>query len=64
MIVYGRRIIKAEMFAGIDAIGAGAVNGVAAKFLYHQESTNTAIHDVQGLQDCNWMLCYTYWLRY
>lgn len=64
MLVYGRRIPKAEMFARIDAVDAGVVKEVADRFLYDQELAITAIGDTQDLPDYNWMRRNTYWLRY
>lgn len=64
MLVYGRRMPKAEMFTRIDAIDAAAVKEVADRFLYDQELAITAIGDTQELPDYNWMRRNTYWLRY
>lgn len=64
MLVYGRRIPKAEMFARIDAVDVSTVREVADRFLYDQELAITAIGDTQDLPDYNWMRRNTYWLRY
>ncbi|GMH33105.1 hypothetical protein BSKO_00939 [Bryopsis sp. KO-2023] len=64
MLVYGRRIPKAELFARIDAVNAETVKEVADRFLYDQELAITAIGDTQDLPDYNWLRRKTYWLRY
>lgn len=38
LLVYGRRVPKAEMFARIDAVDASTVRAVADRFIYDQVS--------------------------
>lgn len=64
LLVYGRRIPKAEMFARIDAVDADAVRAVADRFIYDQDVAIAAVGDTQFLQDYNWFRRRTYWIRY
>lgn len=64
LLVYGRRMPKAELFARIDAVDADTVRAVADRFIYDQEVTMAAVGDTQFLQDYNWFRRRTYWLRY
>jgi processing peptidase subunit beta len=54
LLVYGRRIPKAEMFARIDAVDADTVRAVADRFIYDQEVAIAAVGDTQFLPDYNW----------
>jgi hypothetical protein len=64
LLVYGRRMPKAELFARIDAVDADTVRAVADRFIYDQEVAMAAVGDTQFLQDYNWFRRRTYWLRY
>lgn len=64
LLVYGRRINRAEFFARIDAVDVEMVKRVAERFLYDQDVAITAIGDTQLLPDYNWFRRKTYWLRY
>uniref|UniRef100_A0A383V9I9 mitochondrial processing peptidase n=1 Tax=Tetradesmus obliquus TaxID=3088 RepID=A0A383V9I9_TETOB len=64
LLVYGRRIPKAEMFARIDAVDADTVRAVADRFIYDQDVAIAAVGDTQFLQDYNWFRRRTYWIRY
>lgn len=64
LLVYGRRIPKAELFARIDAVDAATVRAVADRFLYDQDIAIAAVGDTQFLHDYNWFRRRTYWLRY
>lgn len=54
LLVYGRRIPKAEMFARIDAVDADTVRAVADRFIYDQDVAIAAVGDTQFLPDYNW----------
>lgn len=47
LLVYGRRIPKAEMFARIDAVDADTVRAVADRFIYDQDVAIAAVGDTQ-----------------
>lgn len=64
LLVYGRRISLAEMFARIDAVDAKVVKKVADRFLFDQDIAISALGDTQLLPDYNWFRRKTYWLRY
>ncbi len=64
LLVYGRRIPKAELFARIDAVDEETVKEVASRFIYDQELAIAAMGDTQTLPDYNWFRRRTYWLRY
>ncbi len=64
LLVYGRRMPKAELFARIDSVDADTVRAVADRFIYDQEVAMAAVGDTQFLQDYNWFRRRTYWLRY
>jgi mitochondrial-processing peptidase subunit beta len=64
LLVYGRRIPKAELFARIDAVDADTIRAVADRFLYDQDAAIAAVGDTQFLPDYNWFRRRTYWLRY
>jgi len=64
LLVYGRRIPKAEMFARIDAVDADTVRAVADRFIYDQDIAIAAVGDTQFLPDYNWFRRRTYWIRY
>lgn len=64
LLVYGRRIPKAEMFARIDAVDADTVRAVADRFIYDQDVAIAAVGDTQFIPDYNWFRRRTYWIRY
>lgn len=64
LLVYGRRIPKAELFARIDAVDADTIQQVADRFIYDQDIAMAAMGDTQFLPDYVWMRRRTYWLRY
>jgi processing peptidase subunit beta len=64
LLVYGRRIPKAEIFARLDAVTAETVKAVAERVIYDQDPAIAAMGDVQHLPDYNWFRRRTYWLRY
>lgn len=64
LLVYGRRIPKAEMFARIDAVDAGTIKAVADRFIYDQDLAICAMGDLQNLPDYTYFRRRTYWLRY
>eukprot|EP00879_Flechtneria_rotunda_P000964 GHRR01001097.1.p1 GENE.GHRR01001097.1~~GHRR01001097.1.p1 ORF type:complete len:500 (+),score=170.79 GHRR01001097.1:81-1580(+) len=64
LLVYGRRVPKAEMFARIDAVDADTIRAVADRFIYDQDIAIAAVGDTQFLPDYNWFRRRTYWIRY
>lgn len=64
LLVYGRRIPKAELFARIDAVDASVIKAVADRFIYDQDVAIAAQGDLLNLPDYNWFRRRTYWLRY
>mmetsp|Transcript_39753 Transcript_39753/g.88359 ORF Transcript_39753/g.88359 Transcript_39753/m.88359 type:complete len:493 (-) Transcript_39753:273-1751(-) len=64
LLVYGRRIPKAEMFARIDAVDASTVRAVADRFIFDQDMAVASVGDVQWVPDYNWWRRRSYWLRY
>ncbi|PSC75779.1 putative mitochondrial-processing peptidase subunit beta [Micractinium conductrix] len=64
LLVYGRRLPKAELFARIDAVDADTVKAVAQRFILDQDVAIAAMGDTQFLPDYTWMRRRTYWLRY
>jgi len=64
LLVYGRRISTAEVFARIDAVDASVIKRVADRFLYDQDIAIAAIGDTYLMPDYNWFRRKTYWLRY
>ncbi|GLC43073.1 hypothetical protein PLESTF_001205200 [Pleodorina starrii] len=64
LLVYGRRIPKAEMFARIDAVDANTIRAVADRFIYDQDMAVASVGDVQFMPDYNWFRRRSYWLRY
>ena len=64
LLVYGRRIPKAEMFARIDAVDASTIKAVADRFIYDQDIAICAMGDIKELPDYTYFRRRTYWLRY
>jgi processing peptidase subunit beta len=64
LLVYGRRMPKAELFARIDAVDASTIKAVARRFILDQDIAVAAMGDTQELPDYNWLRRRTYWLRY
>lgn len=64
LLVYGRRVPKAELFARIDSVDAATVRGVADRFIYDQDMAVASVGDVQFMPDYNWFRRRSYWLRY
>jgi len=64
LLVYGRRIPKAELFARIDAVDVDTVKAAADRFIYDQDIAIAAMGDTQNLPDYTWFRRRTYWLRY
>ena len=64
LLVYGRRLTPAEMFARIDAVDAKVVKQVAERFLYDQDIAIAAVGDTYLMPDYSWFRRKTYWLRY
>lgn len=64
LLVYGRRIPRAELFARIDAVDAETVKAVAYRFFNDQSLTAAMMGDTQNVPDYNWLSRRTYWLRF
>ncbi|KAL3526569.1 hypothetical protein ACH5RR_011225 [Cinchona calisaya] len=64
LLIYGRRIPYAELFARIDAVDANTVKRVAKRFISDKDIAVSAHGPIQGLPDYNWFRRRTYWLRY
>lgn len=64
LLVYGRRIPRAEIFARIDAVDASAVKAVANKFMLDQDIAVSMMGNTQFVPDYTWLRRRTYWLRY
>mmetsp|Transcript_16787 Transcript_16787/g.28783 ORF Transcript_16787/g.28783 Transcript_16787/m.28783 type:complete len:497 (-) Transcript_16787:221-1711(-) len=64
LLVYGRRLPKAELFARIDAVDANTIRAVADRFIYDQDMAVASVGDVQFVPDYNWWRKRSYWLRY
>lgn len=64
LLVYGRRMPKAELFARIDAVDPATIKAVANRFILDQDIAVAALGDTQFLPDYTWMRRRTYWLRY
>lgn len=64
LLVYGRRVPKAELFARLDRVNAETVKAVAERVIYDQDLAIAAMGDTQNLPDYTWFRRRTYWLRY
>ena len=64
MLVYGRRVTPAELFARIDAVDATAVKGAAEMFINDRDIAVAALGPIHELPDYNWLRRRTYWLRF
>lgn len=64
LLVYGRRIPRAELFARIDAVDADTVKQVANRFILDQDIAVAAMGNTQFLPDYTWLRRRTFWLRY
>lgn len=64
LLVYGRRVPRAEFFARIDAVDADTVKAVATRFILDQDIAVAALGDTQFIPDYTWLRRRTYWLRY
>jgi processing peptidase subunit beta len=63
LIVYGRRLTPAEIFARIDAVDAAAVRAAADEFINDQDLAVTAFGPIHEMPDYNYLRRRTYWLR-
>lgn len=64
LLVYGRRVPLAEMFARIDAVTPGAVQAAAQRFICDNDVAIAALGDTQNLPDYTYFRRRTYMLRY
>jgi processing peptidase subunit beta len=64
LLVYGRRLPKAELFARIDAVNADTVRAVADRFILDKEMAIAAAGDVQGMPDYEWFRRQSFSLRH
>lgn len=51
LLVYGRRVPKAEMFARIDAVDAATIRAVADRFIYDQVRPALRNRSCKGLRE-------------
>jgi processing peptidase subunit beta len=63
LIVYGRRLTPAEIFARIDAVDAAAVRAAANQFINDQDLAVTSFGPTHEMPDYNFLRRRTYWLR-
>eukprot|EP00695_Tsukubamonas_globosa_P003380 TRINITY_DN600_c0_g1_i1.p1 TRINITY_DN600_c0_g1~~TRINITY_DN600_c0_g1_i1.p1 ORF type:complete len:470 (-),score=265.00 TRINITY_DN600_c0_g1_i1:48-1457(-) len=64
LLVYGRRMNAAEIFARIDAIDAETIKQVGQKYIYDRDVAVAAIGNLDNLPDYNKLRRWTYWVRY
>jgi len=64
LLVYGRRIPLAEMFARIDAVDGPAFKRICNKYLYDRELAVAVMGNTHSFPDYNWIRRKTYWLSY
>lgn len=64
LLVYGRRIPRAELFARIDAVDAETIKAVANKFVFDQDIAVATLGNTQFMPDYTWLRRRTYMLRY
>jgi len=64
LLVYGRRIPKAELFARIDAVTPAVLQSVAGRYIFDQDHAMAAVGDTANLPDYTWFRRRTYMLRY
>lgn len=64
LLIYGRRIPTAELFARIDAVDPSTIKRVANRFIFDQDIAIAAMGPIQSLPDYNWFRRRTYMLRY
>ena len=64
MLVYGRRIPRAELFARIDAVDAATIKAIANKFIFDQDIAVATLGNTQFMPDYTWLRRRTYMLRY
>jgi processing peptidase subunit beta len=63
MLVYGRRMTPAELFARIDTVSIEDVTATAFKYVNDQDIAVSASGPIHELPDYNWLRRRTYWLR-
>eukprot|EP00955_Chlamydomonas_euryale_P058079 356968-Chlamydomonas_euryale.AAC.23 len=63
LLVYGRRLPKAELFARIDAVDAETVRAVANRFIYDQDMAIAAAGDTSAMPDYDWFRKRSYTMR-
>jgi processing peptidase subunit beta len=64
LLVFNRKISKAEWFARIDAVDTNAIRAVGDRFLYDTDVVIAAAGDTQYMRDYNWWRRRTWWGRY
>ena len=63
LLVYGRRMTPAEIFARIDAVDAAAVREVASKYIHDQDLAIAGLGAIHEMPDYNFARRRTYHLR-
>lgn len=64
LLIYGRRLTPAELFARIDAVDAAAVKGAADIFINDKDVALAALGPIHELPDYNWLRRRTYFQRF
>ena len=64
LLVYGRRVPKAELFARIDAVDADTVQQVAYRFFNDKDIVAAALGQTELIPDYNWLRRRTFFNRY
>lgn len=64
MLVYGRRMTTAEMFARIDAITTSDIKATANKFINDEDHALAAVGPIFELPDYNFIRRRSFWHRY
>nr|CBW52774.1 ubiquinol:cytochrome c oxidoreductase 50 kDa core 1 subunit [Polytomella sp. Pringsheim 198.80] len=64
LLVYGRRVPKAELFARIDAVDPDTIRAVADRFIYDQDPVIASVGDVQFMPDYQWFRRKAFLARY
>ena len=64
LLVYGRRVPLAEMFARIDAVTPAVIQAAAQRFICDNDVAIAALGDTQNLPDYTYFRRRTYMLRY
>lgn len=64
LLVYGRHISRAEMFARIDAVTPETIRECGSRIIQDQDMAVAAVGELSFLQDYNWFRRNSYWIQY